>query len=56
MLHVENNHQYRGQDILAILAGWAPKHRSLEAEAAELSDMTERDNAARATFSRRAAR
>lgn len=41
---------------LAVMAGWSPQHRSLEAEAAELSDISERDTAARATFARRAAK
>jgi hypothetical protein len=35
-----------------ILAGWEPSHRALEAEAAELLDVQERDAAARQTFSR----
>jgi hypothetical protein len=37
---------------LQTLAGWQPTHRSLEAEAAELLDVEERDNAARQTFAR----
>lgn len=40
------------QQALQALAGWQPQHRSLESEAAELADITERDNAARVTFSR----
>jgi hypothetical protein len=40
------------QQTLQALAGWQPTHRSLESEAAELADITERDNAARVTFSR----
>lgn len=43
------------QQALLALAGWLPKHRSLEAEAAELTDVQERDAAARVAFSRRAA-
>lgn len=38
---------------LMILAGWEPSHRQLEAEAAELLDVQERDNAARQTFARK---
>jgi hypothetical protein len=49
---VENNSKYRGEVLLSIMAGWKPSHRSLEVEAAELSDISERDNAARVTFSR----
>jgi hypothetical protein len=52
----ENNTAYHGQDRLATLAGWSPKHRSLEAEAAEFGDLQERDTAARSTFARRGAR
>lgn len=39
---------------LSIMAGWTPGYRSLEAEAAEMADMAERDTAARVTFQRRA--
>ena len=39
---------------LSMLAGWTSAHRSLEAEAAELADLAERDNAARVAFQRRA--
>ena len=42
-----------GKAILSMLAGWTPIHRSLEAEAAELADLAERDTAARVTFQRR---
>ena len=55
MRTIVNTPEYRGQDILSILAGWQPQHRSLEAEAAELGDMAERDTAARITFQRRVA-
>jgi hypothetical protein len=41
-----------GQQALS-MAGWTPSHRSLEAEAAELADLAERDNAARIAFSRK---
>jgi hypothetical protein len=55
----QNNSFYTsGQLALAILAGWTstpPCHRSLEALAAELEDLTERDAAARVTYARRAA-
>lgn len=37
---------------LQILAGWEPSHRSIEAEAAALSDLQERDTAAQVTFAR----
>lgn len=40
------------QQALQALAGWQPQHRSLEAEAAEMAGVQERDNAARVTFSR----
>ena len=40
------------QQALQALAGWQPQHRSLKAEAAEMADVQERDNAARVTFSR----
>ena len=43
-----------GAMVLSMLAGCAPAHRSLEAEAAELADLAERDNAARVAFQRRA--
>lgn len=43
------------KQALLALAGWQPKHRSLEAAAAELFDLIERDAAARATFQRREA-
>jgi hypothetical protein len=43
------------QAALMILAGWQPSHRSLEAEAAELLDLQERDSAARQTFAKGAA-
>jgi hypothetical protein len=43
------------QVALAVMAGWTPRHRAIEAEAAELADVLERDAAARAAFSRRAA-
>jgi hypothetical protein len=49
---------YQSQIALAIMAGWVaspPNHRSLEAMAAELEDLTERDLAARAAFQQRAA-
>ena len=51
---VQNTPSYRGQQVLATLAGWtpglAPVHRALEAEAAEAID-----TAARVTFQRRVA-
>ena len=56
MSSAENAHSYHGREALAILAGWSPKHRSPEAEAAELSDMTGRDTAACVTFPRGTAR
>jgi hypothetical protein len=61
MAHItETVPEYRGQQILAMLAGWTPTpypvHRALEAEAAEAVDISERDYAARVTFQRRAAR
>jgi hypothetical protein len=40
------------QAALLMLAGWVPHHRSLEAEAAELNDVQERDAAARNAFQR----
>ena len=43
-----------GKLALSMLAGWEPSHRSLEAEAAELADIAERDTAARVAFQRRA--
>lgn len=43
-----------GVMALSMLAGWTPAHRSLEAEAAEMTDLAERDTAARVTFQRRA--
>lgn len=42
-----------GAMALSMLAGWTPDHRSLEAEAAEMTDIAERDTAARVTFQRR---
>jgi hypothetical protein len=42
-----------GQQALS-MAGWTPSHRSLEAEAAELTDLAERNAAARAAFQQRA--
>lgn len=51
-----NQSNTTGRLALSMLAGWEPSHRSLEAEAAELCDLTERDNAARVTFQRRAGR
>jgi hypothetical protein len=56
MRTVQNTPSYHGQEALAILAGWQPQHRSLEAEAAELLDLSKRDNAAHVTFARRSAR
>jgi hypothetical protein len=53
---IENTKNYRGQDILAIMAGWKASHRSLEVEAAEIGDMQERDSAARVIFQRRGAK
>jgi hypothetical protein len=53
------NHNYAPGSVeshiaLLTMAGWVtpPCHRSLEAEAAELVDLSERDTAARATFVR----
>lgn len=43
-----------GATALSIMAGWTPGYRSLEAEAAEMADMAERDTAARVAFQRRA--
>jgi hypothetical protein len=44
-----------GQDALSILAGWtAPHHHRVDAEAAELTDVQERDAAARSASARRA--
>lgn len=56
MTHVQNTNTYRGSEIMAIIAGWQPKHRSLETELAELSDMAERDAAARVAAERRGSR
>lgn len=53
---VENSQIYHGADDLAIMAGWKASHRSLEAEAAEVGDMAERDHAARTIFARSAAK
>lgn len=55
---VENTQKYRGDDQLAIMAGWmaAPRHRSIEAEAMELADIAERDHAVRVIYSRRGVR
>jgi|tagenome__1003787_1003787.scaffolds.fasta_scaffold19035350_2 hypothetical protein len=44
------------QRALLALTGWQPQHRALEAEAAELADVMERDAAARQTFAGREAR
>lgn len=44
------------QAALLMLAGWAPHHHSLEAEAAALSDVQERDAAARNAFQRSASK
>jgi|tagenome__1003787_1003787.scaffolds.fasta_scaffold14674611_1 hypothetical protein len=46
-----------GHVAMSILPGWSadpyqPQHRSLEALAAEVEDVVERDAAARATFAR----
>jgi hypothetical protein len=52
------SHGYHGtgspdaQAALLMLAGWKPNHHSLEAEAAALNDVQERDAAARNAFSR----
>jgi hypothetical protein len=43
-----------GAMALSMMAGWTPAHRSLEAEAAEMTDLAERDTAARVAFQRRA--
>lgn len=43
-----------GRLALSTVPGWSPSYRSLEAEAAEMTDMAERDNAARVVFQRRA--
>ena len=56
MTPVQNASEYRGQDILAIMAGWKASPCSLEAEAAEMGDMAERDAAARVAFARRNAK
>jgi hypothetical protein len=45
-----------GAMALSMLAAWTPDHRSLEAEAAEMTDMAERDTAARVAFQRRGGR
>lgn len=45
-----------GTVALSMLARWTPRHHSLEAEAAELSDLAERDAAARTAFARKAIR
>lgn len=59
----ENTPQYtaprpNGQQILQAMAGWeptrSPVHRALEAVAAEMVDLDERDHAARVAFQRRA--
>ena len=43
-----------GQDALSILAGWtAPHYRRIDAEAAELTDVQERDAAAQDALARR---
>ena len=59
MLTFKNSDSYTpGALALSILAGWTaapyqPQHRALEAEAAELADVQERDAAARNAFQRR---
>ena len=57
-MHIaENTPEYRGQQILSIVAGWQPAqhpaHHALEREAAEAIDIAERDHAARAAIARR---
>lgn len=56
MRTTENTNSYHGADALSIMAGWKSSHRSLEAEAAEVGDMAERDHAARTIFARRGAK
>lgn len=57
MRTLKNTQAYtRGAIAMSILAGWTPSHRSLEAEAAEMADVQERDSAARVTFARNAVR
>jgi hypothetical protein len=56
---VKNSEAYPGHLALSILAGWSaapyqPQHLSLEALAAEVEDIAERDAAARVAFSRKA--
>jgi hypothetical protein len=49
-----NNTTYTTSRLaLSTVAGWPSSYRSLEAEAAEMADMAERDNAARVAFQRR---
>jgi hypothetical protein len=43
------------QQALSIMAGWQPSHHAIEAAAAELADVLEREAAARAAFARRVA-
>jgi hypothetical protein len=60
-MQTKNTKPYtRGELALSILSGWtaapyAPQHRAIEVEAAELADLVERDAAAHVTFSRRVA-
>lgn len=49
-----NKQQNTTSDLaMSMLATWEPAHRSLEVEAAEMTDMAERDTAARVAFQHR---
>lgn len=49
-LNKNNTIPTTGSMTLSMLGGWTPAHRSLEAGAAEMADMAERDTAACVAF------
>jgi hypothetical protein len=49
----KNSEIYPARVALSILAGWTSRHRGLEAGAAGLASMAERDSAARIAFARK---
>lgn len=50
----KNSETYPARVALSILADWTPKHRRLEAGAAELASMAGRGSAVRVAFARKA--
>ena len=50
----KNSETYPAWVALSILAGWTPRHRGLEAGAAELASMAKHGSAVRVAFARKA--